>query len=159
MSTNNLHFLWKNDKTIFLDTSVIRSYIRFSTVSSEPFFALIWYILQYLLILLVNRWRPWSFWMDARIYLGLCWLHMPQRHIFTRRRFYMAMSVLCCCLNNYNAGLLISFFLSDINCTSLFIVFTLVLLNPDMLFLSKQCRSRSVGFWRGHLIWLCTICH
>ena len=26
---------------------------------------------------------------------------------------------------------------------------TLVLLNPDMPFLCKQCRSRSVGFWTG----------
>ena len=25
--------------------------------------------------------------------------------------------------------------------------------------LSKQCRSRSVGFWRSQLIWICTVCH
>ena len=36
---------------------------------------------------------------------------------------------------------------------------TLVLLNPDMSFLCKQSRSRSVGFWRSQLIWICTICH
>ena len=35
---------------------------------------------------------------------------------------------------------------------------TLVLLNPDMPCLCKQCRSRSVGFW-SHLIWICTVCH
>ena len=23
----------------------------------------------------------------------------------------------------------------------------------------KQCRSRSVGFWRSQLIWICTVCH
>ena len=36
---------------------------------------------------------------------------------------------------------------------------TLVLLNPDMSCLCKQCRSRSVGFFRSQLIWICTICH
>ena len=25
--------------------------------------------------------------------------------------------------------------------------------------LSKQCRSRSVGFFRSQLIWICTVCH
>ena len=35
---------------------------------------------------------------------------------------------------------------------------TLVLLNPDMSCLCKQCRSRSVGFWRSQLIWICTVC-
>ena len=38
-------------------------------------------------------------------------------------------------------------------------VLTLVLLNPDMSCLCKQCRSRSVGFWRSQLIWICTVCH
>ena len=27
----------------------------------------------------------------------------------------------------------------------------------DMPCLSKQCRSRSVGFWRSQLIWICTV--
>ena len=36
---------------------------------------------------------------------------------------------------------------------------TLVLLNPDIPYLCKQCRSRSVGFWRSQLIWTCTVCH
>ena len=31
------------------------------------------------------------------------------------------------------------------------IVLTLVLLNPDISWLWKQCRSRSVGFWRSQL--------
>ena len=34
---------------------------------------------------------------------------------------------------------------------------TLVLLNPDISCLCKQCRSRSVGFWRSKLIWICTV--
>ena len=38
-------------------------------------------------------------------------------------------------------------------------VLTLVLLNPDIPWLCKQCRSRSVGFWRSQLIWICTVCH
>ena len=29
----------------------------------------------------------------------------------------------------------------------------------DMPYLTKQCRSRSVGFWRSQLIWICTVCH
>ena len=29
----------------------------------------------------------------------------------------------------------------------------------DMPCLSKQCRSRSLGFWRSQLIWICTVCH
>ena len=39
--------------------------------------------------------------------------------------------------------------------------FTLVLLNPDIHVscLCKQCRSRSVGFWRSQLIWIWTVCH
>ena len=36
---------------------------------------------------------------------------------------------------------------------------TLVLLIPDISCLYKQCRSRSVGFWRSQLIWICTVCH
>ena len=36
---------------------------------------------------------------------------------------------------------------------------TLVLLYPDIPCLCKQCRSRSVGFWRSQLIWICTVCH
>ena len=36
---------------------------------------------------------------------------------------------------------------------------TLVLLNPDIPCLCKQCWSRSDGFWRSQLIWICTVCH
>ena len=36
---------------------------------------------------------------------------------------------------------------------------TLVLLNPGMPCFCKQCRSRSVGFWRSQLIWICTVCY
>ena len=37
---------------------------------------------------------------------------------------------------------------------------TLVLVIPDMPCLCKQCRSRSVGFWRrNQLIWICTAFH
>ena len=36
---------------------------------------------------------------------------------------------------------------------------TLFLLNLHMSCLCKQCRSRSVGFWRSQLIWICTVCH
>ena len=38
-------------------------------------------------------------------------------------------------------------------------ILTLVLPNRDMSCLCKQCRSRSVGFWRSQLIWICTVCH
>ena len=41
----------------------------------------------------------------------------------------------------------------------LYWLLTLVLLNPDIPCLYKQCRSRSVGFWRNQLIWICTVCH
>ena len=41
----------------------------------------------------------------------------------------------------------------------IFLSLALVLLNLDMLCLCKQCRSRSVDFWRGQLIWICTVCH
>ena len=36
---------------------------------------------------------------------------------------------------------------------------TLVLLNLDIPFLCKQCRSISVGFFSSQLIWICTVCH
>ena len=36
---------------------------------------------------------------------------------------------------------------------------TLVLLNSDMSCLCKQCRFRSVDFWRSKLTWICTVCH
>ena len=39
------------------------------------------------------------------------------------------------------------------------ILLILVLLNLDISCLCKQCRSRSVGFWRSQLIWICTVCH
>ena len=35
-------------------------------------------------------------------------------------------------------------------------VITLDLLDPDIPCLCKQCRSRSFGFWRSQLIWICT---
>ena len=38
-------------------------------------------------------------------------------------------------------------------------VLTFVLLNPDIPCHCKQCRSRSNGFWRSQLIWICTVCH
>ena len=38
-------------------------------------------------------------------------------------------------------------------------MWNLVLLNPDMPCLCKQCRFRSVGFWRSQLIWICTVCY
>ena len=34
---------------------------------------------------------------------------------------------------------------------------TLVLLSLDIPCLCKQCRSRSVGFWRSQLIWICSV--
>ena len=36
---------------------------------------------------------------------------------------------------------------------------TLVLLNSDTPCFCKQCRSRSLGFWRTQLIWICTVCN
>ena len=30
---------------------------------------------------------------------------------------------------------------------------------PGFTLFSKQSRSRSVGFWRSQLIWICTVCH
>ena len=36
-------------------------------------------------------------------------------------------------------------------------ILTLVLLDPDIPCLCKQCRSRSVGFWRSQLIRICTV--
>ena len=36
---------------------------------------------------------------------------------------------------------------------------TFVLPVPDMPCLCKQCRSRSVGFFRSQLVWICTGCH
>ena len=36
---------------------------------------------------------------------------------------------------------------------------TLLLLIPDIPSLCKQCRARSVGFWRTQLICVCTVCH
>ena len=41
----------------------------------------------------------------------------------------------------------------------LYLSLTLVLLNSDIPCLCKQCRSRSVGFWRSQLIWICTVWH
>ena len=35
---------------------------------------------------------------------------------------------------------------------------TLALLNLNIPCLCKQCRSRSVGFFRSQLIWICTVC-
>ena len=35
---------------------------------------------------------------------------------------------------------------------------TFVLLNTDRFCFWKQCRSRSVGFWRSQLIWICAVC-
>ena len=43
--------------------------------------------------------------------------------------------------------------------TGMISILTLVLLNPDIPWLCKQCRSRSVGFFWTQLIWICTVCH
>ena len=43
------------------------------------------------------------------------------------------------------------------NCHIINTCLTLVLPNPDISYLCKQCRSRSVGFWRSQLIWICTV--
>ena len=40
-----------------------------------------------------------------------------------------------------------------------FICLTQVLLSPNMPCLTKQCRYRSVGFFRSQLIWICAVCH
>ena len=47
------------------------------------------------------------------------------------------------------------------DCLMLFSIdcLTLVLLNPDIHYLCKQRRSRSVGFCRSQLIWICIVCH
>ena len=37
-------------------------------------------------------------------------------------------------------------------------ILTLVQLKPDIPCICKQCRSRSVGFWRSQLIWIYTVC-
>ena len=53
-----------------------------------------------------------------------------------------------------STGIFFNTFLTKINLCS---CLTLVLLNPDIPCLCKQCRSRSVGFWRrSQLIWICT---
>ena len=39
------------------------------------------------------------------------------------------------------------------------IMLSLVLLTQIYSAFAKQCRSRSVGFWRSRLIWICTVCH
>ena len=52
--------------------------------------------------------------------------------------------------------------LSDTLLTGLWLI--MLSINPslakhDMPCHSKQCRSRSVSFWRSQLIWICTVCH
>ena len=42
---------------------------------------------------------------------------------------------------------------------AVFFILTLVLMSPDTSCICQQCRSRSVGFWRSQLIWICTVCH
>ena len=39
------------------------------------------------------------------------------------------------------------------------LMLTIVLLNLDIPCLCKQYRSRSVGFFRSQLIWICTVCY
>ena len=40
---------------------------------------------------------------------------------------------------------------------SLYSDLSVPMLNPDISCLCKQCRSRSVGFWRSQLNWICTV--
>ena len=51
----------------------------------------------------------------------------------------------------------ISLAICDNSTTGTLFTLTLVLLVPDMPCLCKQCRSRSVGFFRSQLIWICTV--
>ena len=52
-----------------------------------------------------------------------------------------------------------SFSLQWVKPSFLLTILTFVLLNPDIPRLCKQSRSRSVGFWRSQLIWICTVWH
>ena len=43
--------------------------------------------------------------------------------------------------------------------TAYFYVFKPCPAKPGYILLCKLCRSRSVGFWRSQLIWICSFCH
>ena len=58
-------------------------------------------------------------------------------------------------LSSYIGQLWVSAFLLSVSLLNL----TLVLPNQDMPCLCKQCRSRSVSFFRSQMLWICPVCH
>ena len=75
-----------------------------------------------------------------------------------KRVIQMNICLFFCILKFYSSDVLMFLWVITIY-VSVEKISTLVLLNPDMSCLCKQCRSRSVGFWRSQLIWISTVCH
>ena len=101
--------------------------------------------------------QDWSDCTDVQADLSLPWGHI-RRYVhhcgsYNPRKWPFCLTV--------SSGVCHKFCLLIISGMGLFIFsfLTLVLLDPEKPHLCKQCRSRSVGFWRSQLIWICTVCH
>ena len=67
--------------------------------------------------------------------------------------------ILCLAENSHEMSICKGCSLKQKKNNNMKIKFNPSLAEHDMPCLSKQCRSRSVGFWRSRLIWICTVCH
>ena len=73
--------------------------------------------------------------------------------------FLIGVFTVCC----FNCDLSVCINIMSVTAVCMYVQ-TLGAFNPslaehDMPCPSKQCRSRSVGFWRSQLIWISTVCH
>ena len=118
-----------------------------------------------------GQWRPWSYCADAQANLGLLCPHMPEvtfwhnlAHLMNKMFsllpvFYLYISLQRNTETEYGVYLYKRDPIKFCDMQNLHHTLTLVMLNSDISCLCKQCRSRSVGFWRSTLIWIGTVCH
>ena len=115
-----------------------------------------------------SQWRPWSDCMEVQADLGICspcmlkdtflngaaHLKLGQSLEQTLHKPYWSTSW----MGLHSSSMEFCSFTQPQSLNSSYHL-TLVLLNPDILCLCKQCRSRSAGFWRSQLIWIYNVYH
>ena len=108
---------------------------------------LMFYISFNIILVMLNLWREWSWKSLWSVEIFLTILHSQLSLWYLSKGIHLQGGPLCpghTCFPSASES---------------WLLLTLVLLNPDIPCLCKQCRSRSVGFWRSQLIWTCTVCH
>ena len=78
-------------------------------------------------------------------------------HLFLKNQIFSLFSIVKMNANYTEISFVQIFWISQYSCETSVIQTNPSLAKHDMPCFSKQCRSRSVGFWRSQLIWICTV--